>query len=320
MKPELSIILVNYNEQEYLRGVLKLLQTEFSRQEAEIIVVDNASKDGSPEMVEKEFSFVKMIRAGGNLMYGKGNNIGFQAAQGDWLLVLNPDVTWTQGAIKEFLTRAKQLPNLGAAGLQVRYPDGRIQVSSHHRFPNWLTVFTDYCLPVQQAWFRTGSHPYLQSLAQHARTHQTATMTGVCLLTPRSVYDRIGGFDPGFTMYLEETEWQLRMEKAGLDRWFIADRSIVHFGSAQKSFAQASRHYLWGLEHYTRLHWRGPLRRARLLSAVWLGTILSLLFLILAWPLSLILGRAGRRVRHYLQQYGKLMRNLIDWPKASLEV
>ena len=218
------------------------------------------------------------------------------------------------GALKVFFEKAKTIPNLGVAGPQVKFPDGRVQVTSHRVFPNWLTVFTDYCLPWQQIAFRLPGHPYLQSQATHRVTHKTMTMSGVCLLVPRSAYEKVGGFDSKFTMFLEETEWQKRMDEAGLERWFVADSAIVHYGSAQKSFSQASQHFLWGLEYYTQLHWHGPLRRTRLLKAIWLGTALSLIFLLIAWPFSFALGRGGRRLRHYLKQYTRLVGNLVRFP------
>lgn len=314
MNAALSVILVSYNEREYLRRVLQLLEQEFSRDQAEVIVVDNDSKDDSVTMVRQEFPWAQVIETHANLMYGKGNNVGLAAAHGQWLMVLNPDVSWTPGALRKFFERAKSMPNLGAAGPQVRYRDGRIQVTSHKHFPSWLTVLTEYCLPLQQVLLRTAGHPYLQSLAQHEVTHQTATMTGVCLLAPRSAYEKVGGFDPKFTMFLEETEWQKRMDNCGLDRWFIADSPIVHYGSAQKSFSQASQHFLWGLEYYTRRHWGGPLRGVRLLTAIWLGTLISLVFLIVAWPITFVVRTGHRRVTHYLKQYMRLVGNLFRFP------
>lgn len=311
---QLSIIVVSYNERDELRHVLQLLGQEFPSDETEIIVVDNQSRDGSLEMAHREFPRVKAIASGVNMMYGKGNNFGFEHSHGAWLLVLNPDVDWQPGALHTFVTAAKNLPKLGAAGPQLRYPDGRIQLSSHRRFPSWFAVFADYCLPLQQLFLRFGWHPYLQSEQQHQQTHRTATLTGVCLLIPRAVYQQLGGFDPTFSMYLEETEWQKRMSQAGFSRWFVADSSIIHFGSAQKTFAQASQHYLWGLEYYTRQHWSKPFRRGRLLLALWTGTIISVILLLLLWPVSIFAPRGGQRLRHYLRQYLRLAANLLTAP------
>jgi GT2 family glycosyltransferase len=125
---------------------------------------------------------------------------------------------------------------------------------------------------------------------------------------------KLGGFDPGFSMYLEETEWQKRMADAGYERWFVADSSVTHYGSAQKSFAQASRHYLWGLELYTRKHWRGPFRRGRLLLALWMGSVISVILLLILWPISYIAGRAGQRIRHYGKQYVRVIGQLLMAP------
>lgn len=317
MMPELSIVLVSYNEREYLRGALRLLTDEFPAGTAEVIVVDNQSNDGSLAMVKKEFPTVVAVDSGANLMYGKGNNVGFERASGAWLLVLNPDVTWIPGALRSFFAAAKRIPNLGAAGPRVTYPDGRVQATSHRRFPSPLTIFTDYCLPLQQLLLRSPYHPNLQSSNRHATSHPTATMTGVCLLVPRTVYEAVGGFDPEFSMYLEETDWQRRMAAAGYDRWYLADSSIVHYGSAQKSFAQASRHYLWGLERYTAKHWPAPARRLMLISTIWTAVLISDILLLIGLLPSPGLGRAGRRIRHYFKVYVQLSINLFRFPTAS---
>lgn len=314
MKPELSIILVNYNERHRLRHLLRLAAAEFSGLTHEIIVVDNASSDGSADMVRQEFSGVRLLEPGSNLMYGKGNNLGLKQAASEWLMIINVDVDWLPGQMNKFFEAAKTKPHLGLAGPRLQYPDGRTQISAHRTFPTMQSVFVDYCLPLQQLLMRIGGHPYQESPDQHRMTHRVVHLTGVCLLLPRAAYEKLGGFDGRFTMYLEETEWQKRMAEAGLDRWLISDANLTHYGAAAKTFAQASIHFLWGLELYTKAHWPGPARRVRLLATIWTAVLISDIVLALVWPLSWLAGRAGRRIRHYARQYLSLTINLFSWP------
>lgn len=309
----LSIILVSYNERARLSHVLELLATEFP-EPPEVIVVDNASSDGSSQAVQAEFPWVRVESLPQNIMYGKGNNAGLAVATGELLMILNPDVDWAPGALRGLVDDLRQQPAIDLAAPQLRYPDGRVQVSAHRRFPNLATVFIDYCLPLQQLCLHLGYHPHLLSPAAHTTTRSIAHATGVCLLLRRRVLTDLGGFDPEFTMYLEETDWQKRMADAGFSRWLIGRHTITHFGSAQKTFAQASPHFLWGLHRYADKHWTPP-TRLWLVPVLWLATAISLITLGIAWPFSLVNQRVRRRVAHYVSQYGQLAGRLLRYPR-----
>lgn len=314
MIPQLSIILVNYNEREHLRTVLEKLRSEFSAGTAEVIIVDNNSRDGSADTVRAEFPENILLEPHANLMYGAGNNLGLTRATADWVMILNPDVIWEAGALQKLFSWAKTKPGVDVAAPRLVYQDGRVQSSAHRRFPIPLTVFIDYCLPLQQFCMATGLHPYQLSAAEHRRTQRIAHATGACLLVRHEVIREIGTFDPQFSMYLEETDWQARIASAGFQSWLNADAVITHFGSAQKSFAQGSPHYLWGLRHYAMKHW-SPRDRAALGFLVWTASIISLIFLCIAFLPSFLLKKNGGRLRHYLRVYTRLVWQLLIWPK-----
>lgn len=314
MIPQISILLVNYNEREYLRTVLAKLGSEFSNGSAEIIVVDNDSHDGSAAMVRTDFPNVILLEPHANLMYGAGNNLGLTRATADWVMVLNPDVTWQSGALRQFFSWAQSQPAVDVAAPCLIYQDGRVQISAHRRFPNPLTVFIDYCLPLQQFCMATGLHPYQLSSAEHERTQKIAHATGACLLVRHDVLREVGAFDPQFSMYLEETDWQARIAKAGYQTWLHADTVVTHFGSAQKSFAQGSKHYLWGLRLYVMKHWSRR-SRALLVPLVWVASLLSLIFLLPTLLPSFVMKKSGPRLRHYLRVYTRLLWQLLRWPQ-----
>lgn len=313
--PSLSIILVAFNERERLVHVLDLLSKEFPVQ-PQVIVVDNASVDGTSDVVRKRYPWVHLQRLEKNIMYGKGNNVGIAVATGTLIMILNPDVEWQPGVLKSFVDHMVGRTEIDLAAPRLLYPDGRVQVSAHRRFPNLGTTFIEYCLPLQQLFLRFGYHPHLLSSRAHESTRPIAHATGVCLLVKRTVIDRIGDFDRDFTMYLEETDWERRMANAGFSRWLLGSYTMIHYGSAQKTFAQASKHYLWGLRLYSCKHWSA---RARLFiqPTIWLATLLTMIVLLIAWPLSLVSRRVRRRVQHYLYQYTKLVVQLLRYPRQS---
>lgn len=318
MTPNLSIIITNYNEREYFRSVLQALAQEFSDQ-PEILVIDNASRDGSAAMVKAEFPNVTLIESPTNLMYGRGNNLGLARAVGAWILILNPDVAWAPGALAKFITTAQARPNVDVAAPRLTYRDGRTQINAHHAWPSPWTVFVDYCLPLQQLFMRIGHHPYQLSIAGHETTQVIAHATGACLLVRREVVRDIGPFDPQFTMYLEETDWQARAAAAGYQTWLMAESAITHFGSAQKTFAQASPHYLWGLRRYAEKHWTLSEQTA-LPPVVMAASVISLIAITLFFIPSFFVSSAGRRIRHYGLVYLKLLPRVVMWPKTMPKI
>ncbi len=316
MTPTLSIIIVNYNERERLRSVLTALAAEFPITELETIVVDNDSHDGSAAMVKSDFPTTILIEPHANLMYGKGNNLGLARATGDWIMILNPDVAWEPGQLRRLVEWVKTKPGVDIAAPRLVYSDGRTQISAHRRFPDLWTVFVEYCLPLQQLFMKFGHHPHQLSVAEHQKTQQIAHATGACLLVRHSVIREVGQFDPEFTMYLEETDWQARMAAAGFQNWLFAEAAITHFGSTQKSFAQASRHYLWGLRRFSSKHWTSN-QQAALPPAVMTATLISVVLLTILILPSYILGRAGQRVRHYTIIYLVLIGKILAWPRTA---
>lgn len=316
MIPELSIIITNYNEREYLRSTLRALSKEFPGATTEILVVDNASSDGSADMVKAEFPGAVLVEPHANLMYGRGNNLGLARAVGKWILILNPDVEWAPGSLDRFVADAQRRPGLDLAAPQLLSRDGRIQINAHRTFPSPWTVFIDYCLPLQQLLMRYGHHPYQLSPAEHATVTPIAHATGACLLVRRDVIREVGPFDPQFTMYLEETDWQARMADAGFKSWLIATAAITHFGSAQKTFAQASSHYLWGLRRYAAKHWSAT-QQTMLPPVVMTASLISLLSLAILLVPSFFARSAGRRIRHYFLVYLGLIPRLLFWPRIA---
>lgn len=309
MTPKRSIVLVYYREADYLRSVLLALEAEFPhREETEIIVVDNHSGDNLQPEIVTAHPGIHWISSPTNLYYGGGNNVGVAAATGEWVAIVNTDVAWEPGQLRQFVLSVESSEMKLAAPL-LRYPDGRIQISAHRSFPSLLSVAVDYCLPLQLLCMYLGIHPMQYGLREH-RNRVVAHITGVCLYLPRAIFLQYGGFDPKYTMYLEETDFQRRLAAGGILPHLIASTSLTHYGSAQKTWAQAGPHYLRSLKIYTQ-RWWSPISRASLRPVILLSAIISLLSLTIAFVPSMLIWKSHLRIRHYLQSYMFLLHNLV---------
>jgi len=227
--PDISISIVSYNTRDLLRACLASLEAR--RQEAEvaleIIVIDNGSNDGSAAMVRAEFPKVRLIEAGENLGYGRANNRALENASGRHFFILNSDTEVQPGALRALVDFLDQHPRAGAVTAQLILPDGSIQPSCATD-PNLLKVF----------WEQT----YLDKIFPHNKVIGGYTMThwnynemreveqvaGAAVAVRREAWQQIGGFDPAFFMYFEDTDLCIRLRKAGWSIWFTPDAKVHH--------------------------------------------------------------------------------------------
>lgn len=219
-----SIIIVSWNVCDLLRQCLRSLPGE-----AEVIVVDSASSDGTPEMVAAEFPGVHLIAHHENLGYSKGNNIGLEAATGEYLFILNPDTVVEPGALERLQQYLEEHPQVAMVGPQLVYGDGQPQ-SSRRRFPSpWTAIFESTWL---QAYAPPGmlDHLYGRDLPPDQAV-EVDWIVGAAVLLRREAYHQVGGFDEGFFMYSEEIDLCKRLKAAG---WGVAHepaaRVIHHEG------------------------------------------------------------------------------------------
>jgi len=220
-KVKVSVIIPSWNTRQLLRQCLKSLDSKI-----EIIVVDNGSTDGSPQMVEKEFSEVILIKNKKNLGFGAANNQGTRKAKGDYLLLLNSDTIVRDSAplmMAEFMERH---PEVGALGCKLFNPDGTVQFSAG-RFPNLLVALVMLFL---EHWFKGGF--VLQS---YDEVRAVDWVMGAALMFPRSIIAKVGLMDEGIFMYMDEVEWCYRIKKAGWQVMFYPDPQIIHFGGGSSS-------------------------------------------------------------------------------------
>lgn len=303
LPPDISVSIVSYNTRDFLRDCLRALQARVAEGEVtlEIIVIDNDSRDGSAEMVEAEFPEVRLKRAGSNLGYGRANNRALEDASGRYFFVLNSDTEVEAGALRAMRDFLDETPAAGAVGAQLILPDGEIQPSCATD-PKlsavfWEQTYLDRLFPNNRI---TGG--YSMTHWDYRDRREVEQVAGACLFVRREAWRAVGGFDPVYFMYFEDTDLCVRLRKAGWQIWFLPDARILHHlgGSSQDwrlrarmiaSYNQSRYHYFSRYE--------GPQRGQWVKSMVMLGALLRLgawSLLALVRPSALEKVRLFRRV------------------------
>ena len=241
-RPRLSVVVVSWNTRDVLRACLDAVRTHLASIDHETIVVDNASSDGSPEMVAAEFAQALLIRHDANLGFGRGANTGMAAARGDFLLLLNSDALLVDDSLVQLVERLAAQPDVGVVGPRIVLPDGRLQVSAR-RFPSLgrlllSELWLHRLLPRHVAAERLLGHYW-----NHAQPREADWLVGACLLLRREVFTRAGGFDPSIFMYGEEVEWCRRIHTAGFRIAFDPNARVQHLNhqSADRLFGDDGR-------------------------------------------------------------------------------
>jgi len=228
---DLSVMVVGYNGRHLLARCLESVLADAGGLHAELIVVDNSSHDGTPDMVADQFPGVRLIANDENVGYGRALNQGITIAQGRYLLVMNQDIALRPGALRALVDFAETHPLAGAVGARLEYEDGRFQHSAF-RFPDWKQAFFgffDGLVPLDSEI--NGRYPE----DQHYRAFVAEHLLGACLLLRREAIDQVGAFDPTFFMYYEETDLCARLTKAGWRNYYVPAARAMHVSAASTS-------------------------------------------------------------------------------------
>jgi GT2 family glycosyltransferase len=225
---DLSIITVGTNEKHWLKPCLESVYSQTRGVTFEVIVVDNASKDGTSEMLASEFPQVKIVRNDHNLGFAAANNKAIRLSAGKMVLLLNPDTVVLDGAIQKTITFMKNHPKAGLVGCKLKYPDGRFQPTAY-AFPTLWNMFVEaiflYKLFPKTKIFGGYHLTYLD----YNKDVQVDWLIGAYFLIQREVIERVGILDEQFFMYTEDTDFCYRIKKAGYEVWFTSGAEITHF-------------------------------------------------------------------------------------------
>lgn len=230
----LSIIIVNWNTRELLRRCLESVQIQTTVRH-EVLVVDNASCDGSPEMVASDFPDVHLLSNDENRGFAAANNQALARATGHYCLLLNSDTVVLDHALDKMVAFLDSHLEAAAVGCKLLNADHTLQPSAHNFYSTLGSLIENRL--VERFWKKRSSRTPFLSFWDHSRTRRVDWVTGACLMVRQQVIEAVGLLDEGFFMYGEEVDWQYRMRRSGYEVYYLHESSIIHLGGA--SAAQA---------------------------------------------------------------------------------
>jgi GT2 family glycosyltransferase len=225
---DLSIVIVSWNAKDYLRKCLSLIRRETTGFEAETIVIDNQSTDGSPDMVRTEFPWVKLIESGNNLGFAKGNNIGLKMATGRYLALINSDVEIEKNCFQILSAYLENHPGVGLAGPRVLNTDRSLQRSCRRQPTLWRSFLRAFAVDTV---FPSLTYP------AHDCERSVDVLSGCFWIARRSAVEQVGPLDEAFFMYAEDVDWCRRFSAAGWSVVYVPAAQVVHHGGASSANA-----------------------------------------------------------------------------------
>ena len=223
---DISIVIVNWNTRDELRTCLQAIAPE-SAVPSEIILVDNASSDGSVEMVRADFPRVKLIENSANLGFAKAANQGIAASRGRYVLSLNPDTEAKPGAISALVRFGDDNPKIGIFGPRILNLDGSVYYSCR-RFPTLAAGFFRNTILGKFFPRNTYLMDYLMAGWDHTETKDVDWVSGAALVMRRELLDDIGALDERFYMYCEDVDIAYRAKQKGWRVAYFPGAVIVH--------------------------------------------------------------------------------------------
>ncbi|HQE92863.1 MAG TPA: glycosyltransferase family 2 protein [Anaerolineae bacterium] len=236
-----SVIIVNWNVRDLLRRALTSVYASWDgRPGPEIIVVDNASHDGSVAMLRDAFPQVSVIANAENRGFTGGNNQGLAAATGDFLLLLNPDTEIVGDALPRMVEYLQSHADVGMVGPQLLNPDNSVQSSRRH-FPTLPVLFLESTWLEKFAPRKMLRYYYAQERPDDA-IQEVDWVTGAAMLTRREVVNQVGGMDESFFMYSEELDWCRRIHDAGWRVVYFPEARVIHYEGQSSAQVVPARH------------------------------------------------------------------------------
>jgi GT2 family glycosyltransferase len=241
--PRLSIIIVSYNSRDPLERCLRSLTATPSRVDREIVVVDNASTDGTAEHARDRWPGVRLIEAGGNVGFARANNIGIRQTFGELVMLLNPDTAVPGGVLDRLVAALDARPQAAVVGPRIVDHMGRPELS----FGKMISPLAE----LRQKVLLVGNDrrlPIISSIVDRMtrRSRLVDWVSGACLLIRRSDLEAAGLLDERFFLYTEDVDLCASVRARGREVWFIADAEIVHqrgrsIATARRASEQAYR-------------------------------------------------------------------------------
>ena len=259
MDVQLSIIIVNFNVRDFLSQTIHSVKKATQSIPSEIIVVDNHSSDGSPELVEKEFPDVVLLKNSENLGFARANNQALSRARGKFLVLLNPDTIVQEDTFQTLIQFFDSYPDAGMVGCKILNPDGTLQLACRRSFPTPWVAFTKLVglskiFPKSRIFGR-----YNLTYLNPEETTEVDAISGSFMMLRREVYQQVGPLDERFFMYGEDLDWCYRIKKAKWKIYYVPETKIIHYKGASSGKSQKDSLLMFyrAMLQFVQKHFRG---------------------------------------------------------------
>lgn len=306
---DLSIVIVNWNAKELLRRCLESMYEGTRGIAFEVLVVDNASRDGSPQMVRHSFPQVRFIGNEENAGFARACNQGLRRARGRYIVLLNPDTWLPDDALGQMVAFLDEHPNIGVLGPRIVDPDGIVDPRCARRYPSLRSELFEK-LRLDRRFPRSRLFgDYLMTYWDHKDSREVDALSGACMMIRPEVVEGVGLLDEDFFIYGEDVEYCYRIKKTGWQVLFYAKSTVVHLG-AQSSRLVAGRMGIEALQsmYLFFLKTRGP-RYAAAYRVLILGLSIAKQFVFLVGSLVCRSGEARSHCRRKIQ----LHKSVLKW-------
>jgi len=236
---DLSIIYVNWNSLAYLRDCIASVRRHTHGISFEVIVVDNASPEGGVDTVREEFPETLIIKSAENIGFARANNLGFQHATGEFVLLLNPDTKLESPAIDILMNYARALPSFGIIGGKLLNTDLTVQTQAIQKFPTILNQVAN----IESLRLRWPSCPLWDIgplFVKNGKPVKVDVIPGACMLLKRETFAKAGMFSEEYFMYAEDLDLNRKVCALGLSNYYIEDAEIIHHGGTSSSRQKVS--------------------------------------------------------------------------------
>jgi N-acetylglucosaminyl-diphospho-decaprenol L-rhamnosyltransferase len=265
-----DVVIVAYQSRALLRECLMSLRVHQSPRRARTCVIDNASNDGTVEMVRSDFPEFELIVSPRNLGFAAANNLAIARGSAPYVLALNPDTRVTSGAVDHMLELMDSNPSIGIAGCRLVREDGTFDHAARRAFPTPLGALAHF---TRIGRSRRAPARLAQYRAPSVESGPVDAVNGAFMLVRRKALEEVGLFDEGYWMYMEDLDLCYRFAQAGWTTWYEPDATVVHAkGGSSGRFRSPRLNYAfhYGMYRFYRTHYAKE-RNAFLNTVVYAG-------------------------------------------------
>ncbi|WP_413532439.1 glycosyltransferase family 2 protein [Empedobacter brevis] len=253
---KLSIVIVNYNAPKHLELCLDSCQEALKHIHGEIIVIDNNSLEVDFTFLKETFPSVKFLLQKENLGFSKANNIGVEAASGEYVLILNPDTIIPENIFESLIEFHQSKEKIGFVGVRMINANGHFHPESKRNIPTAKNSFSK----LYTRFNHSRKNNYYKLEVGEFETAPCEILVGAFMFTTKKIYQEIGGFDPRYFMYGEDIDLSFSAELAGYTNYYKGDVTILHYkGESTKKDIKYCKHFFEAmmifLEKYYQKNW-----------------------------------------------------------------